>query len=106
VDFGELGGGAFGVAYEATDRRKVGVLKHMFRHGAARLLKPEHRSVAARLQQAQPPDVEIRNADQRITGGEADGLLEKRDHIIQITGPALANTKSEHEGGIAIIRAA
>jgi hypothetical protein len=36
VDFGELGGGAFGVAYEATDRRMVGVLKHMFWHGAAR----------------------------------------------------------------------
>ena len=84
--FSEFGGSAFAVTFEGIGRRKVAANVRLGRHGAARFFEPPDRLVGLRLQQMHDPNLVVTNADQRIAGAEADGLLRQWDHLLYRPG--------------------
>src|SRR5215469_1479861 len=80
--FGEFGGGALGVAFEAIGRGEKVVRPRQFLSGAARLFEPQDCLVNPRLQKMYEPDLAIKVADSGIEGTEADGLFLKRDYFL------------------------
>src|SRR5579862_1086764 len=84
--FGELRSGAFGVAFEriygCQERAKLRVR----RRSVARLFMPEDRLVGARAQQMRGSDPAVKEADLGVAGTEPNGLLLRRDQLLDRPG--------------------
>ena len=77
---GELGGGAFNVAFQSIARGKERAKDSRRRGGAARLFAPGDRLVSARLQQMGAPD-------------DAASRSRSFQHLVDITGDATPNVE-------------
>src|SRR4029453_4993757 len=81
--FREFDGGALGIASQSVGSGNKRAKLRVCRSGVARLLGPDQRVFAARLQEMRGANSRIKQSDLGIAWTETDGLLLSRDQRIQ-----------------------